>query len=158
MCSLWWVEEPPVTCRASVKIYKFKKRRILLAVIWNYITMHGHTNIKFISSVVMFGVMLIMYLKALNIFWMIQQTCRAALLPCPLWLCHIDICCYYCIQMCVCCHGVSGVVGVSIYCRSCLCICQYYDCDIIKKKILYEINSCPQQKNYKPTPNTKIYN
>jgi len=33
---------------ASVKINKFKKRRILLAVIWNYITTHGQMNIKFL--------------------------------------------------------------------------------------------------------------
>lgn len=38
----------------------------------------------------------------------------------------------YCVQKCVCCLGVSGVVGVRIYCRRCLCICQYYDCDIFK--------------------------
>jgi len=39
---------PPETCRASAKINKFKKRCILLAVIWIYtsITMHGHKNIK----------------------------------------------------------------------------------------------------------------
>jgi len=40
------MEEPSETCRASVKINKLKKRCILLAVIWNYITMHGHMNIK----------------------------------------------------------------------------------------------------------------
>jgi hypothetical protein len=34
------------TCRASVKINKFKKPCIPLAVIWNYITMYGHMNIK----------------------------------------------------------------------------------------------------------------
>ena len=42
----WWAVETPETCRASVKINKFKKRCILLAVIWNYIMMHGHKNIK----------------------------------------------------------------------------------------------------------------
>jgi len=41
--------EPPETCRMSVKINKLKKRCILLAVIWNYNTMHGHTNIKRIN-------------------------------------------------------------------------------------------------------------
>jgi hypothetical protein len=35
MCSWWWAEEPPESCRASVKINKFKKRCILLFVIWN---------------------------------------------------------------------------------------------------------------------------
>jgi len=35
MCSWWWAEEPPETCRASVKINKFKKSCILLAVICN---------------------------------------------------------------------------------------------------------------------------
>jgi hypothetical protein len=39
-------EEPPETCKASVKINKFKKSCILLAVIWNYITKHGHMNVK----------------------------------------------------------------------------------------------------------------
>jgi hypothetical protein len=33
-------------CRASVKINKFKEHCILLAVICNYITMHGRMNIK----------------------------------------------------------------------------------------------------------------
>jgi hypothetical protein len=51
LCSWWWVEEPPETCRAFVKINKFKKSCILLAVIWNYITMHGHMNTKFHSVV-----------------------------------------------------------------------------------------------------------
>jgi hypothetical protein len=46
MFSWWWAEEPPETCRASVKINKFKKHCILLAVICNYITMHGRINIK----------------------------------------------------------------------------------------------------------------
>jgi len=46
MCSLWWAEEPPETCRSSVKINKFKKRCILLAVICNYIMKYGHINIK----------------------------------------------------------------------------------------------------------------
>jgi hypothetical protein len=46
MCSWWWAEEPPETYRASVKINKFKKHCILLGVICNYITMHGHTNMK----------------------------------------------------------------------------------------------------------------
>ena len=50
MCSWWWAGEPPETCRASVKLNKFKKRWILLAVIWNYITMHGHTNIKHLNT------------------------------------------------------------------------------------------------------------
>ena len=35
MCSWWWAEEPPETRRASVKINKFKKGCILLAVICN---------------------------------------------------------------------------------------------------------------------------
>jgi len=47
MCSWWWAEEPPETCRASVRINKFKKRCIFLVVICNYITMHEHMNIKF---------------------------------------------------------------------------------------------------------------
>ena len=48
MCSWWWAEEPPETCRASVEINKSRKKRcILLAVIWNYITMHGHVNVKY---------------------------------------------------------------------------------------------------------------
>jgi hypothetical protein len=47
MCSWWWAEESLETCRASVKINKFKKRCILLAVICNYIVMHGHMNIKY---------------------------------------------------------------------------------------------------------------
>jgi hypothetical protein len=34
-------------CRASVNKNKFKKSCILLAVICNYIMMHGHVNIKF---------------------------------------------------------------------------------------------------------------
>ena len=46
MCSWWWAEEPPEACRASVKINKFKKSCISLVVICNYITMHGHVNIK----------------------------------------------------------------------------------------------------------------
>jgi hypothetical protein len=46
--SWWWAEEPPETFRASVKIIKFKKSCILLAVSCNYITMHGHKNIKLI--------------------------------------------------------------------------------------------------------------
>ena len=33
-------------CTASVKINEFKKRCIMLAVICNYITIHGHMNIK----------------------------------------------------------------------------------------------------------------
>jgi len=37
---------PPETCTASVKINKFKKHCILLAVICNYITTHGRMNIK----------------------------------------------------------------------------------------------------------------
>jgi hypothetical protein len=45
MCSWWWAEKPPETCRASVKINKFKKRCILLVVICIYITMHGYMNI-----------------------------------------------------------------------------------------------------------------
>jgi len=36
MCSWWWVEEPPETCRVSVKINKLKKCCILLAVICNF--------------------------------------------------------------------------------------------------------------------------
>jgi hypothetical protein len=39
--------ERPETCRAFVKINKFKKSCILLAVICNYITINGHKNIKF---------------------------------------------------------------------------------------------------------------
>ena len=35
MCSWWWAEEPPETCRASVEINKSNKRCILLVVIWN---------------------------------------------------------------------------------------------------------------------------
>ena len=112
------------------------------------------TVVSFPISVVMFGVMLIMYRKALNIFWMILQTCCAALLPCLLWLCLMDIHYYYCIQKCMCCHGVSGVVGVSIYCRRCLCICQYYDCDIFKNFVWNKF--MPPTKKYKPTPNAKI--
>jgi hypothetical protein len=46
MCSWWWTEEPPETCRASVKINEFKKSCILLPVNCNYIMMHGHMNIK----------------------------------------------------------------------------------------------------------------
>jgi hypothetical protein len=46
MCSWWQEEEPPETCRASVKINKFKKHCIILVVICNYITMHGRMNIK----------------------------------------------------------------------------------------------------------------
>jgi len=38
VCSWWWAQEPPETCKASVKINKFKKNCILLAVICNYIT------------------------------------------------------------------------------------------------------------------------
>jgi hypothetical protein len=38
--------ELPETCRASVKINKFKKCCIILAVICNYIAMHRHINIK----------------------------------------------------------------------------------------------------------------
>jgi hypothetical protein len=45
MCFWWWAEEPPETCRASVKI-KNKKRYILLAVTGKYNTMHGHMNKK----------------------------------------------------------------------------------------------------------------
>jgi hypothetical protein len=37
MCSWWWAEETPETYRASVKINKFKKRCILLALICNVI-------------------------------------------------------------------------------------------------------------------------
>jgi len=33
----------------SVCKNKLQKRCILLAVIWNYITMHGHMNIKYIN-------------------------------------------------------------------------------------------------------------
>ena len=44
--SWWWAQEPPETCRASVKINKFNKNFILLAVTCNYITMRGHMNIK----------------------------------------------------------------------------------------------------------------
>jgi len=51
MCSWWWAKEPPETYRASVKINKFKKRCILLAVICKCITMHGHMNISFVSLV-----------------------------------------------------------------------------------------------------------
>jgi hypothetical protein len=41
-----WTKELPETCTASVKINKFKKRCILLDVICNYITIHGHMNIE----------------------------------------------------------------------------------------------------------------
>jgi hypothetical protein len=44
VCSWWWAEEPTERCTASVQINK--KRCILLPVIWNYITKHGHMNIK----------------------------------------------------------------------------------------------------------------
>jgi hypothetical protein len=46
MCFWWCAEEPPETCRASVETSKFKKSCFLLAVICNYITMHGHIDIK----------------------------------------------------------------------------------------------------------------
>jgi len=36
LCSRWWAERPPETCRASAKINKLKKSCILLAVICNY--------------------------------------------------------------------------------------------------------------------------
>jgi len=51
LCSWWWAEEPPETCRASVKIIKFKRSCILLAVICNCITMHGHMNIKLCEGI-----------------------------------------------------------------------------------------------------------
>ena len=41
---------PPQTCRAYVKINKFKKSCILLAVICNYIMMQRHMNIKSIPQ------------------------------------------------------------------------------------------------------------
>jgi len=50
MCSWWWAEEPPETCRASVKIISFKKCCILLTVILNYITMQGHIEYRVYHS------------------------------------------------------------------------------------------------------------
>jgi hypothetical protein len=48
MCSWWWAKEPPETCRASVKINKFKKHCILLVVIWNF-------YIMFVLPVILLG-------------------------------------------------------------------------------------------------------
>jgi len=50
ICSWWWAEEPPETCRVSVKINKLKKRCIVLAVICNHITMHGYMNMKKVKT------------------------------------------------------------------------------------------------------------
>jgi len=35
------------TCRASVEINKARNVAFFWAVIWNYVTMHGHMNTKF---------------------------------------------------------------------------------------------------------------
>jgi hypothetical protein len=96
MCSLWWAEEPPETCTASVKINKFKKRCILFAVIWNYITMHGHMNIKYYCSLcsilpqgqqwcLVLSVALYHQLNSVVLFCLQYCTTSSTLHCCPIW-------------------------------------------------------------------------
>ena len=48
MCSWWWAEEPPETCRASVEINKSKNVASCWLQFGNIFAMRGHMNVKFI--------------------------------------------------------------------------------------------------------------
>ena len=55
MCSWWWAEEPPETCRASVEISKSRNVESCCLQFGIIFTMYGHTNIKLLAGFAFIG-------------------------------------------------------------------------------------------------------